>query len=62
MGRWVKVRGLFKRRAHNASLVLVHVGVAQRCLAPPADVESSAAALQAKVEHVTFQRGAAGVG
>eukprot|EP00964_Phaeocystis_antarctica_P107180 scaffold71942_cov69-Phaeocystis_antarctica.AAC.2 len=39
-GRWMKVQGIFKRRAHLASLILVHVRVGQRCRAR--DVESSA--------------------
>ena len=32
-GRWMKVQGMFKRRAHIVSLVLVHVGVGQCCRA-----------------------------
>eukprot|EP00964_Phaeocystis_antarctica_P030641 scaffold17321_cov70-Phaeocystis_antarctica.AAC.2 len=41
-GRWMKVQGKFKRRAHGSSLILVHVGVGQRCRARVIDVESSA--------------------
>eukprot|EP00964_Phaeocystis_antarctica_P074239 scaffold45596_cov72-Phaeocystis_antarctica.AAC.1 len=32
-GRWMKVQGMFKRRAHLASLISVDVGVGQRCRA-----------------------------
>ena len=39
-GRWIEAQGQFKRRAHLASLILVHVGVGQRCRAR--DVESPA--------------------
>ncbi len=45
----------FKRRAHIQSLILVHVGVGQRCCA--LDPESPAI-LQTMSTHVTFQRGA----
>ena len=44
-GRWMIVQGNFRRRAHMASFISVHVGVDQRCRAPPsviADVESPA--------------------
>ena len=39
-GRWMTLQGQFKRRAHIASLIIVHVGVGQRCRAP--DGESPA--------------------
>eukprot|EP00964_Phaeocystis_antarctica_P138368 scaffold103055_cov68-Phaeocystis_antarctica.AAC.2 len=39
-GRWMTSQGQFNVQTHLASLVLVHVGVGQRCRAP--DVESSA--------------------
>ena len=39
-GRWMKVQGMFERRADIGSLIAVHVGVDQRCRA--FDVESSA--------------------
>ena len=39
-GRWTRAQGGFNRRANPISLVLVHVGVGQRCRAP--DVESPA--------------------
>ncbi len=39
-GRWVRAQERFNRRAHPSSLILVHVGVGQRCRAR--DVESPA--------------------
>ena len=39
-GRWVIVQGNFRRRAHIASFISVHVGVGQRCRA--LDVDSPA--------------------
>eukprot|EP00964_Phaeocystis_antarctica_P120971 scaffold84692_cov66-Phaeocystis_antarctica.AAC.10 len=39
-GRLMTLQGQFKRRAHIASLIIVHVGVGQRCRAP--DEESPA--------------------
>ena len=44
----------FKRRAHINSLIIVHVGVGQRCFA--LDPESPAI-LPTMSTHVTFQRG-----
>ena len=40
MGRWMKVQGQFKRRAHLKSFIGVHVGVGRRCRA--GDEESPA--------------------
>ena len=39
-GRWMKIQGMVNGRAHISCLILVHVGVGQRCRA--LDVESSA--------------------
>ena len=39
-GRWMKVQGMFEGRADIGSLIIVHVGVGQRCRAP--DEESPA--------------------
>ena len=44
-GHWMIVQGNFRRQAHMASFISVHVGVDQRCRATPsviADVESPA--------------------
>jgi hypothetical protein len=32
-GRWMRAQGIFNRRAHMVSPILVHVGVGQRCRA-----------------------------
>eukprot|EP00964_Phaeocystis_antarctica_P004635 scaffold2497_cov62-Phaeocystis_antarctica.AAC.3 len=53
-GRWMKVQGQFERRAHNGSLIIIHVGIGQRCHTE--DVESPAI-LPTTSTHVTFQRG-----
>eukprot|EP00964_Phaeocystis_antarctica_P142533 scaffold107811_cov66-Phaeocystis_antarctica.AAC.2 len=44
-GRCVRTQGRFNRRAHNVSLILVHIGVGQRCRAA-IDVESPASLCQ----------------
>ena len=42
-GRWIKVQGMFERRAHiESNLISVHVGIGQRCRAREADEESPA--------------------
>ena len=51
----MRAQARFKRRAHPISLILVHVGVGQRCRAPD---KESPAALPTMSTHMTFQRGA----
>ena len=57
MRRWVKIeaQGMFKRRADIVSLILVHVGVGQRCRAPDRDEESPA--MLPTMSTRTLQRG-----